>query len=161
MAGQSDSGKHQKERMTLILGFGNPLHGDDGVGAYAVQMLNARSLPTNVKVRDAGTPGFGLVSEIEGWDRVILIDAIRMGRSPGSWRRFNPDEVRLLAADGFLSLHQPGLANSLALAQALNLLPKEIIFFGIEPIGTDLFDDINPIASNSVEEVVNHILNEL
>lgn len=161
MAGQISCGEHQKAEMTLILGFGNPLQGDDGVGTCAVEMLNKHVLPPEVRVHDAGTPGFSLVSELEGWKRVILIDAVRMGRSPGSWRRFEPGEVRLLAADGMVSLHQPGLANALALAQALDLLPEEIIFYGIEPIGMNLFDELNPDVRDSVAEVIESIINEL
>ena len=161
MVGQINSGEHQRDKMTLILGFGNPLCGDDGIGASAAEMLSKSNLPPGVKVQDIGTPGFGLVSELEGWDRVIMVDAVRMGRPPGSWRRFDPGEVRLLAADGVLSLHQSGLANGLALAQALDLLPEEIIFYGIEPTNTDLFAGINPVVRNSLVEVVENILNEL
>ena len=147
--------------MTLILGFGNPLHGDDGLGARAVEMLTQSNLPPTVKVEDAGTPGFGLAADLEGWRRVILVDAVRMGSTPGNWRRFSPAEVRLLAEDGILSLHQPGLANALALAQAMDLLPDEIIFYGIEPMGTNLFDGLSSVGQDAVVEVVDNILSEL
>ncbi|MBE0410279.1 MAG: hydrogenase maturation protease [Anaerolineales bacterium] len=161
MVNQIGHGEFECDDMTLVLGFGNPLHGDDGLGTYAIEKLMQNQLPPNVKVKDAGTPGFGLVSELEGWGRVILIDAMRMGQESGTWRRFGPEDVRLLAAEGFLSLHQPGLANGLALAQALDLLPDEIIFYGIEPADTSLLEGINPSVINAVVEVVENIIQEL
>jgi hydrogenase maturation protease len=161
MRSQFDSGENERDGLTLVLGFGNPLHGDDGLGAYVVELLLQRKLPPQVEVMDAGTPGFGLASELEGWKRVILVDAVRMGQDAGSWRRFSPGEVRLLAEESFLSLHQPGLANGLALAQALDILPNEIIFYGIEPTETDLFKGVSPAVMNAVVEVVDNIMDEL
>jgi hydrogenase maturation protease len=145
----------------LILGFGNPLHGDDGLGAYTVELLLKSNLPPNVEVKDMGTPGFGLVSELESRRRVILVDAVHMGQISGSWRRFKPEEVRLLTEEHFYSLHQPGLANGLALAQALDILPDEIIIYGIEPSETDLLYGISPAVKQAVAEVVENILKEL
>jgi hydrogenase maturation protease len=161
MEGKFDSNIVSRDDKILVMGFGNPLHGDDGLGAYTVELLLQNNLPSNVEVKDVGTPGFGLVSELEGRRRVILVDAVHMGQIAGSWRRFNPEEVRLLAGEHFLSLHQAGLANGLALAQALDILPDEIIIYGIEPTETDLLNGISPAVKQAVAEVVDNILKEL
>ena len=138
---------------TLILGLGNPLQSDDGLGVRVAEMLADQELPPGVKVEEVGTPGLGLAAWLEGQSRVIIVDAVYMGQSPGTWRRFGPGEVRLIANSDVVSLHEPGLAEALALAQALDALPQEIVFYGdgdlfgknIQQLDIFLFiDDIFP-----------------
>jgi hydrogenase maturation protease len=71
---------------TLVLALGNPLRGDDGVGAAVLNALPA--LPPGVTGMDGGTPGLGLVLSLQGYDRAIILDAAEMGEMPGTWRRF-------------------------------------------------------------------------
>lgn len=107
--------------------------GDDGIGCRAAELLAGRKLPAGIQIEEAGVPGWGLPNWLEGWSRVILIDAVRMGEQPGTWRRFSPEQVRLIASGQALSLHEPGLASGLELSQALGLLPEEIVIYGVEP----------------------------
>jgi len=118
---------------TLIIGLGNPLRGDDGIGVYAAQELAARRLPPNVEVIDGGTQGLGIVNLIEGRRQVIVIDAADVGKSPGQFARFTLNEVHLQGDDQHLSIHATGLRDALLLAQALNILPPEMIIFGVQP----------------------------
>ncbi len=118
---------------TLIIGLGNPLRGDDGVGICVAQKLAEQVLPAGVEVVDGGTQGLGLVNLMEGQQRVILVDAADVGRSPGQFVRFTLAEVRLLGADRHLSVHAAGLREALLLAQALKMLPPEVIIFGVQP----------------------------
>jgi hydrogenase maturation protease len=154
---------HSSERSgaTLVLGLGNPLRQDDGLGACAVEMLSERELPPEVSVKEAGMPGWGLPAWLEGWSKVILIDAAQMGLEPGVWRRFGPESVRLRAGQDPVSLHEPGLADGLALAQALDMLPEEIVFFCIEPGCTDGGRDLSPAVKSALPELVDYILCEL
>jgi hydrogenase maturation protease len=148
-------------RSTLVLGLGNPLHQDDGLGVVAVQLLSERELPPGVSVKEAGTPGWGLASWFEGWSHVILIDAACMGCSPGTWRRFGTEDVRLVGQREFYSLHEPGLANGLALAEALDALPEDITFYCIEPESTREGDALSPSVKRTLPEFVDHIYKEL
>lgn len=152
---------HLPQARTLILGIGNPLQGDDGAGVRAAEMLAERELPADVTVEDAGTPGWGLPALLEGWSSVILVDAVQMGRTPGAWRRFDPDDVRLIADNNIISLHQPDLASGLALAQALDMLPEKIVFYGIEPACTDHGQGLSPAVSSNLPGLVESILNDL
>jgi hydrogenase maturation protease len=122
---------------TLILGIGNPLMGDDGAGIEAVRMLAESKLPQNVTVQEAGTPGWGLAEWIKDWPSVVIVDAICMGQKPGEWKRFDANDVRLVAGQGAISLHESDLAGGLELAQALDLLPERLTFYGIEPESTE------------------------
>jgi hydrogenase maturation protease len=145
---------------TLILGIGNPLMGDDGAGIQAVRMLTESKFPDNVTVLEAGTPGWGLAAWIKDWPSVIIVDAIRMGQKPGEWQRFDASEVRLFAGQGAISLHESDLAGGLALAQALDLLPERITFYGIEPEYTNQSMMLSPAVSEALPGLVRSILND-
>ena len=150
-----------RSRATLVLGLGNPLRQDDGLGVTAVQILSDQDLPGGVWVEEAGTPGWGLPSWLEGWSRVILVDAARMGCSPGTWRRFGTEDVRLIGHQQMLSLHETGLVNGLALAQALDILPDEITFYCIEPETTGEGQVLSPSVVRALPELVENIRKEL
>ena len=79
----------------MVIGLGNPLRGDDGVGVRVAEALAEQALPDDVEVVDGGTQGLGLVNLMEGRQRVILVDAADMGKAPGEFVRFTLDEVRL------------------------------------------------------------------
>ncbi len=149
------------ETETLVIGIGNPLQGDDGLGACAVQMLANEVLPAGVQIEELGTPGWGLVNFLQGWQRVILIDAVCMGEEPGTWRRLEKDDIQLVASDQVSSLHEPGLAESLSLAQTLGLLPDEIVLYGVEPACIQPGGELSPAVRQAVTPLVKQILGEL
>jgi len=119
---------------TLIIGLGNPLRGDDGVGVRVVQTLATYDLPPNIRVIDGGTQGLGLVNLMEGQQRVIIVDAADIGTSPGQFVRFTLSDARLLGDEKSLSIHAAGLREALLLAQALDMLPPEVIIYGVQPL---------------------------
>ena len=138
----------------LILGLGNPLRGDDGVGCQVAEALAQQTLPPGVEVMDGGTPGVGLLHLLEGRRRVILVDAADMGRAPGSVVRFRPHEVRLgESAEGF-SLHHSGVAEALALAEALRLDLPELVMFGVQPARIGWEQELSRPVQAAVASVV-------
>ena len=161
MMRQSSTPGKLKDQAMLVLGIGNPLMGDDGVGNQVIELLAEVDLPPNVKIEDAGLPGWGLPAWFEGWSNVILVDAVQMGCSPGSWRRFQPEEVQLVLEDDSLSLHQPDLACGLALAQALDLLPENLLLYGVEPAGVHPGQALSPAVRHCLPDIVASILNDL
>jgi hydrogenase maturation protease len=118
---------------TLVLGLGNPLMADDGAGIEIIELLRRRSVPDEVEVQEGGTAGLGLVPQMADYRRVILIDCVRFGGEAGEWRRFTLQEAELLGEDSTLSLHHASLRDALLLARALDVLPPEVIIYGIEP----------------------------
>ncbi len=145
----------------LVLGVGNPLLGDDGAGAWVIEQLAQRALPPGVRVEDAGTPGLGLPLWLDGQATVILVDAAHLGETPGAWRRFAPDDVRLMASGGALSLHEPGLADGLALAQALQQWPEHLVLYGVQPQACELGQGLSPAVQSRLPEVVEAIWAEI
>lgn len=146
---------------TLIVGLGNPLRGDDGIGVRAIKSLVTEALPEGVKVVEGGTQGLGLVSLMEGWPRVILVDAANVGQPPGAFVRFTPQEVTLLGGEQRLSIHDAGLRDALLLAETLDLLPDEIIIYGMQPANLNWDDDLSPQVEAAMPALVRAILDEL
>ena len=155
---------------TLIIGLGNPLRGDDGVGVRVAQILGNRTLPDDVEVLDGGTQGLGIVNLMEGRQRVILVDAAEMGRSPGEFVRFELSEVHLLGdgvetastpRDAHLSVHAAGLRDALALAQALQMLPPEVIIFGVQPLNLEWESALSSSVEAALPDLIAAVLAEV
>lgn len=144
----------------LILGLGNPLRGDDGVGPQVVEALTGQGLSPDVEVMDGGTPGLGLLHLLEGRRRVILVDAAEIGRAPGSVARFRPEEALLGESREGASLHSSGVADALALARALGLALPEMVVFGVQPARLDWGLDLSPEVRAAVAQVVQAVLQE-
>jgi hydrogenase maturation protease len=115
-----------------IIGIGNPLLGDDGIGIAAVAQLQRMALPEGVEVIDGGTGGLTLLSLLEGAQRVILIDAVDMGRRPGTLAQFTLAQLLPAAGETSPSLHAMGVDFALRLGRELCLLPP-LILFGVQP----------------------------
>jgi len=149
---------------TLILGLGNPLMADDGAGVQVIELLRKASLPAEARVQDGGTAGVGLVPEMENYQRVILVDCAMMGLQPGRWQRFTLDDANLLGENNSeLSLHNASLRDALRLADALNVLPPEVVIYGVQPAsvewGRPMSDQVRAalptIAQAILEEATN------
>lgn len=128
----SPSGSRRPVRL-LVLGLGNVLCGDDGLGTVAIARLNARyEVPDGVSALDGGTLGLSLLPYVEDAERAILVDAIRADEPPGSFVRLEGDEVGPAVA-GRLSVHQVGVADLLDAARWRGRLPDELVLLGLVP----------------------------
>lgn len=148
---------------TLVLGLGNSLRGDDGAGPSVVAALSQMDLPPHVELIDGGTPGLETVLLFEGYERVIIVDVADMGLEPGQWRRFTPDTAEIKTDENKLSgtLHAAGLAEALVLAEALGMLPEEVVIYGIQPKQLDWSEGLTaplqaalPLLCDEISQVV-------
>lgn len=141
---------------TLVLALGNPLRGDDGIGAAILDALP--EMPADVVLLDGGTPGLDLVLSLQGHDRVIILDAADMGEPPGVWRQTQPDV--LLANDSSLrgNLHNAGLSEALSLSEALGVLPPEIVILGIQPAEIGWEQGLSPPVAEAIPRVCEAVL---
>ena len=147
---------------TLVLGLGNPLRGDDGVGVRVAQHLAKAYLPGDVDVVDGGTRGLGLVSLLEGRQRAIVVDAADMGKAPGQVVRFVLEDARLLGEDeGQFSIHAAGLREALLLARALGILPQEVVFFGVQPARIAWETGLSPQVEAALPSLVEVVWREV
>ena len=118
---------------TLVVGIGHEDRGDDAAGPLAVRRLArawADRPPPGVRVRVWRGDLLGLIEAWEGVERLVLVDAVRSGAAPGSWRRYGVEAP--FATGGAASTHGVGLAEALALARALDRLPSRVEVWGIE-----------------------------
>jgi len=150
----------------LVLGIGNILLKDEGVGVHAVRELTARAergrptLPDDVELYDGGTFGIDLLDTIANRRKVIVIDAVRADAAPGTVLRFTAaDLVRPGRPD--LSLHQVGLFETLAMARQLGCAPEEVVIFGIVPMALEPGLELSPQVAAVVPRVVDLVLAEL
>ena len=147
---------------TLVLSLGNPLRGDDGVGTAVLTLLSAYPIiPQEVVLQDGGTPGLETVLLLEGYEKVIIIDAAEMGLEPGTWRRFSSAKLAAQEANLTGTLHQAGLAEALELADALNMLPDEVIIFGVQPSEIGWEPGLSVGVETAVSEVCKAVIKEI
>jgi len=142
----------------LVLGLGNPLRGDDGVGCRLAEELARRELPPGVQVLDGGAVGLGLLDLMEGWERVIIVDAAEMGRRPGGFVRFTPSDVRLASVSDRFSLHHAGLSEVLALADALGRALPEMVIFGVQPAEVGWGEGLSPAVEAALPALADAVL---
>lgn len=144
-----------------MIGLGNPLLGDEGIGVRVAEELKGLELPDGVTVVDGGTAGLGLLGLMEGYRRVIIVDAADMGRPPGCVVRFTPSEARLKMVEAPLSLHQIGLVEALALADALEVAPDELAIIGVQPGRVEMGAGLSPEVEGAISQIIRMILDEL
>lgn len=120
-----------KAKKILILGLGNILLGDEGVGVRIAEQLASHSLPDEVEVIDGGTAGYELISFLEGREKVIIVDAIKTEDKPGSVYKVDLSILEDKCTT-HLSLHQIGLKNVVKMASLMEINP-EITLVGIVP----------------------------
>jgi len=146
----------------LVLGLGNPILTDDAVGITVAEEVRRRLEREDVVVDQASVGGLRLLELILGYDKVILLDAIRteVGQ-PGQIHRLSPEQFRgnLRAA----SPHDVTLTTALELGQRLGKdIPKEIVILAVEAADTETFgEELTPAVAAAVPEVVTLVLEEL
>ncbi len=119
---------------TIMIGLGNPLLQDEGVGVHLLQQMEARSdeFP-GVDFIDLGTAGARVLHAIAGRKKAVFVDCTFMDEAPGTIRRFAPDEVRSGKNMPAMSLHEGDLLKFIALSATLGECPDDIVIFGIQP----------------------------
>ena len=143
----------------LLLGIGNVLMADEGVGVHIVRELEKTPLPPNVECLDGGTGGFQLLGPLQEADRILLIDACVDGQPAGTVRRLQPrfssDYPRTLTA------HDIGLKDLLDAAyltdRPLNLTLFAISIDPLQGVGTEL----RPALANQLPEILRMVRDEL
>jgi hydrogenase maturation protease len=150
------------KRPVVVLGLGNPLMGDEGIGVYLVERLesSAGDYPS-VEFLDAGTGGLSVLHHIEGRCKAILIDCAFMDEEPGAIRRFTPEEVRSRKVLAHQSLHEADLMRVIEIARQLDQAPEEIVIFGIQPQRVELGQGLSPALIERIDEYISLVLQEL
>lgn len=142
---------------TVILGLGNLLLGDEGVGVHAAMALMREELPPHVTVLDVGTAVLDALPALETADKVIVIDCVKADEAPGSVY-FVPYED-MMRPECIASLHGFDLSRVLALAGRTDL--PEVVVFGVEPDGIGWSLELSPKVAEALPVVIDAVKREI
>jgi len=146
----------------LVLGIGNILLRDEGVGVRVIEQMQKMRLPDDVELIDGGTAGADLLDVLAERRKVIVIDAVQADCEPGVVLRFSADDLTRPNGVG-MSLHELGLGEALAMTRHLGCAPEDVVVFGIKPrdisCGLELSEEIAGTVSKVVELVLAEIAN--
>ena len=145
-------------KKTIIIGIGNFIMKDEGVGIHAVQKLFETSLPQDVEVMDGGTDAMDLLSVFQTFERIIVIDALKAGGEPGTIYRVTPEEI-MEDPKRPLSLHEMGLLDVLLMARQLGG-HGEVVIIGVEPKEIACSIDLTPEVKATLPKVVDAAIAE-
>jgi len=144
----------------LILGLGNVLCGDDGLGPTAVAHLEHDWLePEGCRLADGGTLGLALLPLVEDARRVVLIDAVRLDEAPGSPVRLEGEELEPAVRER-LSVHQVGVADILDALRWRDRLPESLVLLGLVPESVGLGLGLSPPVAAALPSLVERVLAE-
>ncbi len=126
------------KRNILVLGVGNSLRSDDGVGIYVINALSSRSRHrSDVQFLDGGTMGLWLLPEIEQARALIVVDAAEIGAPPGEVRRFEGGELDLQLAGTKRTAHEVAVADLIGAARLTGRSPDRCALVAVQPASTD------------------------
>jgi hydrogenase maturation protease len=135
----------------LVLGLGNTLLADDGVGVHvARQLADDAGTPHWLRPLDGGTLGFRLLDVVCQCDAVLIVDAAQFGSAAGTIRLFDRDELAAhVGRTGRSSAHEAGLADLLAMARLHGFAPKHLALLGIQPRTVDWGETLSPEVADA------------
>lgn len=146
----------------LVLGLGNPILTDDGVGIHAVKIASSLFVHPQVTYQESSLAGFGFLDTISGFDRIIIADSI-------NWRKDPPGSVTVLNSEDLKdqpylrNFHNLSLAGTLSLAEQMGVpRPKEIVIFAVEIEDCATFSEkCTPAVERAIPEVAQMIVKQL
>ncbi len=150
---------------TLVLGMGNPILSDDGVGLLVAERLRGTSLPHGVEVLQSEVGGLRLLELVRGFTRVIIIDALKssdeVARQPGEIVRYEAKDFK--GGHRYGSAHSIGLGTVLELGDRLGYdMPADVTVFAIEAVDVETFgEELSPPVAAAAERVLGMIAAEL
>jgi hydrogenase maturation protease len=145
----------------LVLGIGNILLQDEGIGVRVVEQLKQRyEIPSEVTVLDGGTAGMALLDDILDAQQVIVVDAVKTGDPPGTIVRFAGDQVPALLQQG-ITPHQLGLFDLLGALTFAGCKPPQLVLFGVVPQSLELSLDLSSTLAAKLDPVIERVVAEL
>jgi len=157
---QGEGGEGISPLKIVILGVGNLLLSDEGVGVHVAHELMKLELPPEVSVVEGGTDGFRLLNVITEADRVIVIDAVRSGADPGSVYRFDVNDVRSVPPGFMTSVHQVGILEVIELSGLIGKTPRTTVI-GVEPRSLEMGMELSPEVKEKIPRIIELVLEEV
>ena len=146
--------------MIAVLGLGNLVHADDGVGIHAIHHLqrDPRVAPA-VMLLDGGTQGLSLAAHISGFPKLLVIDAVDAGEQPGTLMRYEGDALKGLP--GKPSVHQLGFADLIIALKLLEESPQEMVVIGVQPLSTEWSAELTAPVRDALPALFDAVIEQL
>jgi hydrogenase maturation protease len=153
----------------LIAGVGNVLKADDAFGVEVARRLADMELPADVRVVETGIGGIALVQELQdGWDALVVADAVDRGRPPGTIMLIEPDVIDVNALswgerhDLLADAHLATPERVFMLSRALGVLPDRLLMVGCQPVdadavGTEMSEPVRMAVEVAISEILRHV----
>ncbi len=146
----------------VVIGVGNILLKDDGIGVHVVREIADKIINEEwVLVYECGALGLQMLDYLDGADYAVIVDAVKSGKRPGVVSRFIIDQSELEYPKDLQSMHQIDVLATLSLGREMMRLPSRIIVVGIEPKDVSLGLDLSAEVKASMGEAVQLILDEI
>jgi hydrogenase maturation protease len=146
----------------LILGIGNTLLTDEGIGVHLVERMQRKVGEIDgVEYLDGGTLSFTLAEPIARADGLVVVDAARMGAAPGTLKVFHNEEMDRYLSGNRSSVHEVSLTDLLDIARLSECLPQQRCLVGIEPASLDWGEKPSDTVNSTIELGISEILSIL
>lgn len=157
---KTDSGRGGAQpRPFSVLGMGNLLLGDDGLGPEVVGFLRAHyRFPEDVECEDVGTPGLDLTPYLSGREAVILVDTVAAEAPPGTVRIYRREEIATALVSNRLSPHDPGLAECVATLELAGDAPGQLFVVGVVPEACETGIGLSPSVRATVPKAARKVV---
>lgn len=144
----------------VVLGLGNTLHSDDGLGPRAIERLKSDArVPEDVTLIEGGTLGLELLTYVWDCSYLLVLDAVDFGRSPGTLVRMSGQELHSLPGKG--SVHQLGVADLLVALRVLARRQPTVVLLGVQPATTDWSTELSPPVAAAMGSLIEAAITEL
>jgi len=144
----------------LVLGIGNILLQDEGIGVHVVRAMESIPLPDDVELLDGGTAGADLLDTISERRKLIVIDALDADVPPGTIVRMTPDDLMARTSDS-VSLHEFGLAETLMMARQLRCSPLHVAIIAVKPKQVQCGLELSPDMRRWMPRIMEAVLHEV
>jgi len=145
----------------LVIGMGNTLLKDEGVGVKCVEYLRNSGLNEGIKLVDGATLGFDLLEEMKGFEKVVIVDAVDMGKEPGHIAGFDAEQTLSLSSDKKFSLHEIGLADVIQVGKRIGYNFSNVRIVGIQPGEVSLGDSLSEAVMKKLPALAERVLKEI
>ena len=148
----------KREGKILVVGMGNLIYRDEGIGAHIIREMEKMKLPSHIELLDIGTSTMDLISYMKEVKKLIVIDAMRAGGKPGTIYKCKPEDL-LPKDEGPISLHEIGLLETLNMTKKLGMEIQTVIV-GIEPEIMEWGTELTEAVKNKIPMIIEAVLKE-
>jgi hydrogenase maturation protease len=149
------------DKKITVLGLGNILLRDEGVGVHAIEELRkAYDFPENVEIIDGGTMGLDLLPFIEDADKLLIVDAVNLKKAPGTIAIIEDSDIPAFVSTK-LSIHQIGLPDVIYALKLMDLTPPRMTLIGIQPESLETGLGMSGAINSNFGQLLNAIIGKL